>query len=1084
MVLCVIVVAALCVAPASAFAATAHADTGVNPDCGACHKPHQAPTERSLLSDVTESEVCYVCHGDSAGSDWNVETGTNSFTGASMVSGHVLENAVDPDLTVDLTNSCTGCHGVHGDPDLRANLPANEDVAGTTIDPADPRSWCLACHNADHAWYAGSETAGVFSIDAGLKTAYEALIQDPTCGASHYPKLGTFPGSASNATYLASTHASGIDTGTVESLVSVPTEMVTRVQGDCLWCHASHRSTATHDGLLGEYRASTANDAPGGTTVGEYAQACFECHGNSSGTVYLPAATYTDSYWTTTVGAPDVYALVTDTSSARSGHRIRTAGAYYAVDSPLPCYECHNPHGSKNGNTLMISDALGGNLQPDGTAAQVRQFCFSCHTTGDATPAGWDTDVNDDGTHDDGAYTTTLANTAVGTTAVGISRTVAPSTSYLQLSGSSYHLQAATQSCLACHDDAHNPGSGASSGGKDCYICHSTYMDYMEDGTDRDTSDTEAGVGSSRTTRYHHVVGSDTKDGDEAVGGTDSGNLTSYPAAGTDVYCLSCHVDHDKFNSSKSSSLRSTIAGTDTAPGSVTAASSDFNVTSGGVCLGCHYLSRTKDIANQKSDSTSVTPVIPDTMGGTLADAITAYGNSPHQYGVTGRARSDNTTFSGDCSKCHSDGQTGLFYKTATTGAEFGLHYDTSRRILEALGRGTVSDPYVEERFCYSCHSVTSDGFKSTANRDWYGDADGAMDLASQAIYAQTGPSAPERTSGHMVDTYTGLHRPSPTDESGTYIRDNKHVECADCHSPHAAGATLHTVGGANGNRIGTNSPLQGAWGVEPTTWPTWASPTGVYGVGSVKEPAIYEYQICFKCHSGYNLAYAAGAAGENGTWSNGWGSSGVNLWTDVALEFNPANASYHPVVAGTGRADARITAATGTMTDAWRTEGQTMTCSDCHQATNASSTAYGPHGSAVKKILRGYWPTNSPDGTGAYYTLGGDYTNLLCANCHQMANIGDFTTGHQTDHHGINGNACVNCHLVVPHGGKLAGLIGDGDDDNTDGDNGTGTTMPSRYAQGNVLDNTMMTGYNPGGATKPDCGTTCGHSVTAGADW
>lgn len=1278
----VLLLVASSVMPLPAHAATAHADADDpahrDPDCDACHKPHTAPTRRSLLANVDESEVCYVCHGDAGGSDWNVETWIANSFASGMASGHELEDSTDPDVTMDMTNSCTGCHGVHGDPDLRANLPANEQVAGSTIDSADPKSWCLACHNANHAWYAGTETSGVLTINAGLKSAYEALIQDPErlVANGYYPTLGTFPGSTGNTAYMASTHAS-IPAATVQSLVSA-TDTAGRVAGDCLWCHASHRSTATYDGLLGEYRATTATDAAGGATAGRYAQACFECHGNSSSTVYLPAATYTNAYWKNTAGAPDIYTLVTDTTNSRSGHRVKTAsGAYYAQGSPLPCYECHNPHGSKNGNVLMISDALGGNLNPGGTAAQVRQFCFSCHTTGDGTPAGWDSDSNNDGVHTDGVYTTTLANTAAGSTAVGISRTVAPPTSYLRLTTSSYHLQAATQSCMACHDDAHNPGSGVSNGGKDCYICHSTYMDYMEDGTDRDTGDTDAGVGSFRAAQYHHVMGSATKDGDEAVGGTDSGNFTDYPAAGTDVYCLSCHVDHDKFNSSKSSSLRRSIGATAEAPASVTAASSDFNPTTGGVCLGCHYLSRTKDTANRKSDGTSAAPVIPDTTADTLAAAITAYDNSPHQYGVTGRARNDDTSFAGDCSKCHSDRLAGTYYKPATTGPEFGLHYDPSRRILEALGRGSVADPYAEERFCYSCHSTTGAGFKTTADRDWYGIGlmdDGQAVENSQNIYAQMGPAAAWRTTtasqlyfkpsgersvtgnyptgdqstdaysgastwqaramspgqasaafayesyntanetvtggaggttqnwrrvrfvsppvaattsvsaaawtvsiyaressananaylrpyvyvwradnttkvnivtpanlttefdttalpgavrtsataagsavtlqpgdkivvdvaiqtlsvtiggsyqfayswgdtaqgylqapvsiqwsvpsgaGHVVDSYSGLHKPAQADESRTYIRDNKHVECADCHSPHAAGNTLHTVGGASGNTIGTNSPLQGVWGVEPTTWPTWASPTGAYGTVAVKEPAAKEYQICFKCHSGYNSAYTAGAVGANGTWSNGWGSSGANLWTDVALEFNTVNASYHPVVGTTGRSGTRITGTTGTMQVGWRTVGQTMTCSDCHQSTTASTTAYGPHGSAVKKILRGYWPTNSADGTGAYYTLGGSYANLLCANCHQMANIADYTTGHNTSRHG--GYRCVDCHIVVPHGGKLLGLIGDGDGN-----------MPSRYARDNVEANTLFQAYDGS-----DCD--CADAHNRGTSW
>ncbi|MDO8848069.1 MAG: cytochrome c3 family protein [Coriobacteriia bacterium] len=1028
LVLCAVFVATLFAVPSSALAATAHADTGVNPDCDACHKPHQAPTERSLLADVTESEVCYVCHGATpGGSKWNVETWSANSFAAGMSSGHTLQDVTDPDTTMDLTNSCTGCHGVHGDPGLRANLPANEEVAGVTIDPADPRSWCLACHNADHAWYAGSETAGVFTVDAGLKAAYEAKIQDPDRGTHQYPTLGTFPGSTSNATYLASTHATGIDSGTVESLVSVPTETVTRVQGDCLWCHASHRSTATHDGLLGEYRATTPADAAGGATAGEYAQACFECHGNSSGAVYLPAATYTDSYWQTTVGAPDIHTLVTDSSSTRSGHRIRTTSAYYAPDSPLPCYECHNPHGSKNGNTLMISDALGGNLQPDGTAAQVRQFCFSCHTTGDATPAGWDSDANNNGTHDDGVYTTTLANTAVGATAIGISRTAAPPTSYLRLTTSSYHLQASALDCLTCHASAHRPTGGVSEGGLACYGCHrsdTTSLDY-EKNMEYD--------GTSKTSNYHHVMGTASTSGDSAF------TSSTYPAAGTDVYCLSCHVDHDQFNSSKSSSLRSSIGST---PSGATASSTDFNTTSGGVCLGCHYVSRTKG-ADQKSDSTSVTPAIPFTSASAIV-AGAVYDRSPHQYQVAGRLRNDDTSFSGDCSKCHSDRLSGTYYKTAATGPEFGLHYDPSRRILEALGRGSVADPYAEERFCYSCHAPTGAGFKATAGADWYGTS-GVMDAASENVYTQLTAYA----SKHTMTLSSSAHRPTSTDEvTSNRLSTAEHVECADCHNPHAADDVNHTPR-VSGNNIAATSPIYGVWGVQPPASANWAEPT-VTGY-TIQPVAAKEYQVCLKCHSGFNSSYSAA------TRTFSWGSA--TGWTNQAFEFNTANQSYHPVMGV-----ARYPLPASTLLAPWNVApgNQTMYCTDCHMDDAATPLAQGPHGSANAWILRGTW---NPTVDTITSTSGS--TTFLCRKCHVITNT---HSAHMTLGRHQN-KPCANCHITVPHGGKVPRLLA----------TSSMAGMDLRYSGGSVLLHSFTYPIN-GIQTNCQSGVGCNPGVHGGA--
>ena len=344
------------------------------------------------------------------------------------------------------------------------------------------------------------------------------------------------------------------------------------------------------------------------------------------------------------------------------------------------------------------------------------------------------------------------------------------------------------------------------------------------------------------------------------------------------------------------------------------------------------------------------------------------------------------------CEACHGDGTRHMEEGDPTLIRSFANPLEDAAvcidcHSLKNQGEWHASTHAMENIGCLDCHAIHETVNPLNACKDCHQEVYAQFQLPSHHPVPEGKMSCVSCHNPHK-DAQFGIKNECESchaDIAESYALDlmaQAGVECADCHSPHAAGATLHTAGGTSGNAIGTNSPLQGVWGVQPSTWPTWASPDS--GAYSVVSPATKEYQICFKCHSGYNSAYTAGAVGDNGTWSNGWGSSGANLWTDVALEFNTANASYHPVVGGTGRTGTRITGTTGTMQAGWRTTGQTMTCSDCHQSTTASSTAYGPHGSAVKKILRGYWPTNSADGTGALYTLGGSYTNLLCANCHQ----------------------------------------------------------------------------------------------------
>jgi hypothetical protein len=159
------------------------------------------------------------------------------------------------------------------------------------------------------------------------------------------------------------------------------------------------------------------------------------------------------------------------------------------------------------------------------------------------------------------------------------------------------------------------------------------------------------------------------------------------------------------------------------------------------------------------------------------------------------------------------------------------------------------------------------------------------------------------KTFKHNVLGYSGLHRfwyaSPPAEDSGdvedrTYLSANKHVECNDCHNPHLAEAELHSSNefhvAARTNEIDPSDPLypdagplKGALGVEPT-WSTsnWG---GATGWPSTSSTATKEYQICFKCHSNYNTSFAS------------WGGADEAAWTNLALEFNTSNNSYHPVV-------------------------------------------------------------------------------------------------------------------------------------------------------------------------------------------
>ncbi len=522
---------------------------------------------------------------------------------------------------------------------------------------------------------------------------------------------------------------------------------------------------------------------------------------------------------------------------------------------------------------------------------------------------------------------------------------------------------------------------GVSSGGSACYGCHTAFN-----------------AMNSSTTYYHHVLDDATPD--------QAPNTGAYPTSTTALACVSCHTDHNYFNASKASNLRSNIS----SAGSVVAASDYSSTSPGGICISCHNTQLTKAAATLRNNTFATTVAV--------AVPFTEYSGSAHEYGVTSSYGTSN--FSANCSKCHTDEQT---KDKQTSTNKFGTHYSATASLLNRMGDGS-SD--LDSKVCFRCHSLITDnvsGTKKSANNfDWFGGQ--AMSARSQDTFNSF--STATRVYNHNVNLYPGLHKPSITDETLAYISTNKHVSCNDCHDPHAARFGLHSTAGATRTTQATTlaKVLRGATGTVPTYGAgNWTAGTRSY---AALAPATKEYQICFKCHSGANTNVTA--------WGNNT-TSGPQSWTDIGLEFSPNNASYHPVVAAIGNSS-RLNAAY--LSNGWK-PGDMMTCSDCHATDSTASK--GPHGSSVKWMLTGVnkaWPYTTAAGNGSsattgFYTIataGGNSTNangLFCKNCHPVTGTNTWhsstdVTGGQ--HGGSQVVAsCVGCHIRVPHGGKVTRL-------------------------------------------------------------
>lgn len=267
----------------------------------------------------------------------------------------------------------------------------------------------------------------------------------------------------------------------------------------------------------------------------------------------------------------------------------------------------------------------------------------------------------------------------------------------------------------------------------------------------------------------------------------------------------------------------------------------------------------------------------------------------------------------------------------------------------------TLASQGPEEVMCYTCH----------------GGATGNIQADFQAPYR------------HPIDATLGVHNAGesiPESFSGA----TRHVECADCHEPHDLAAGTHAAGSSY------RAPaLQGIWGVSVSNGPGGSAPSFAR-----VDAVVHEYELCFKCHSG-------------------WSSSGQG--TDVAAEANPNNMAHHAIEApGRNQPGAINPNFDATFVAPWNSQS-TLTCSDCHGGTSAA----GPHGSTQRYILR----TNE-SGAGS--------PAVFCYNCHRRDVYGDvdlqnppyaalsrFTHPTERDHTQLSGEWganqsgiwCKNCH-------------------------------------------------------------------------
>jgi predicted CxxxxCH...CXXCH cytochrome family protein len=685
----------------------------------------------------------------------------------------------------------------------------------------------------------------------------------------------------------------------------------------------------------------------------------------------------------------------TATGASPGAHQAHVnGGAATPLHAPYACAECHVvptsvPHSNGTVDVAFGAGAKVGGASPTWSAAT--HTCASTYCHGNFT---------------NGNRTNAPTWTSAASGACGTCHAIPPA-------GTHPTLPAGTN-CGACHTgyDA-TPGStngtvnlanhvngqvdvggggggggasGESAGGSSCGGCHNTIFSMMNGSVAKATK---------------HTLASDVPND---TGGTWSGNLksaTPYAAAS----CVSmCHGDHPhsvttggthEYNVYADANARSTTSG------SSTRAKTDFDaaLTNGGLCVSCHQ--NPVDASHPAISKAGFQAAAHNFTSNTVGATTYTWQYTLHDGGA----------FQRNCTKCHASQAEGDSPTIAVSGSgTVGPHAsDFGSLLAGATNPGTTPANLV----CYNCHGNGTTGQNVSGN-----------DIAT----------AVARGGGHAginSDTRHGTASEDATTwNSGALSGANRHVSCLDCHDTHLAGKTNHTVG-PNDGAITATSPLNGVSGVGYTaTLPAnWAT-TAAANLQKVN-PATAEWQVCFKCHS----SWAFGTTPPTGT-------SGL-AETDLAQEFNPNNASAHPVV-NTLNNQAGSTGTKGLVAAQllapWNANpgNQTMTCTDCHNTDAASPAAQGPHGSAVVFMLSGTnkaWPYTAVGTSGTLRTVSTSETNLgaanglFCRNCHPQQNSTSSNALHRLvggagSQHNSNFFTCVGCHIRVPHGGKVSRLI------------------------------------------------------------
>jgi predicted CXXCH cytochrome family protein len=434
--------------------------------------------------------------------------------------------------------------------------------------------------------------------------------------------------------------------------------------------------------------------------------------------------------------------------------------------------------------------------------------------------------------------------------------------------------------------------------------------------------------------------------------------------------CMFCHTPHR--GTGETPLWNHTLSSVTYTPYSSSTARANIGQPTGSskLCLSCHDgtvalgMVASRSTAIEMQGGITTMPTGPANLGTDLSDdhpisfaydnaLASANGELRDPGSLTEKVRLDQN-HEMQCTSCHDphDNQFGKFLVRDNTASALcvtchapNAWQDSSHRLSNKTWNGTGINPWphtsattVAANACENCHAPHNAGTRPRL-LNFASEEQNCFSCHSGTVAAKNLQPEFDKFSVHPVLSTTGVHDPLEDP-----VNPPRHVECADCHNPHASKSTPGTAPTASGALAGVK---------------------GVTSAGTVINPLVAEYELCFRCHAD----------------SVGRGPARVNrliAQTNKRFQFDPSNASYHPVEAA-GK-NANVPSLIPPLTASSR-----MYCSDCHnndQGPNAGGSGpNGPHGSAYIPLLERQQIL--ADGTAESI---GNYA--LCYKCHDRDSI------------------------------------------------------------------------------------------------